>query len=165
MIVITLITLQMPIVLVARCFSISEMDSIHKRQYFLHYVMLIFGKSSIFCELTLLLCQRFSPKFLMSALMLCHHYLLNTISMIPSYSSRLFLDQMGGLELQPDGSRRRKWSWLDTETHTHAPPVQPLCFALNKYIGIRVLSQDHISMTFLHYNRSCRFNVGVKLRV
>ena len=72
---------------------------------------------------------------------------------------------MGGLEAHPDGTRKRKWHWLDQTTHMHAPPVQPLCFALNKYIGIRVLNQDNISMTFLSYQRSCNFNVGVKLKV
>ncbi|XP_067945055.1 uncharacterized protein [Watersipora subatra] len=78
---------------------------------------------------------------------------------------RLFVDQLGGLEAHPDGSRKRRWHWLDQTTHMHAPPVQPLCFALNKHIGVRVLNQDNISMTFLSYQRSCRFNVGVKLKL
>ncbi|KAF6036386.1 ERICH6 [Bugula neritina] len=100
--------------------------------------------------------QQLLAEFEPDAVATCYHR---------SGNIRLFLDQLGGLECHPNGSRKRRWHWLDQSTHAHAPPVQPLCFALNKYIGIRVLNQDNISMTFLSYQRSCRFNVGVKLKL
>ncbi|VDI11751.1 Hypothetical predicted protein, partial [Mytilus galloprovincialis] len=78
---------------------------------------------------------------------------------------RLYLDQMGGVELDDTGAKKKKWSWKDQETHVHAPPFQPICFALNKNIAVRVMGQENIAVTFSAKQRSCRFNVGTKLKL
>ena len=78
---------------------------------------------------------------------------------------RLYLDQFGGLELDNTGSKKKKWSWKDQETHVHAPPFQPICFGINKNLAVRVMSQENISVTFSAKQRSCKFNVGTKLKV
>ncbi|XP_071078497.1 glutamate-rich protein 6-like isoform X4 [Haliotis cracherodii] len=78
---------------------------------------------------------------------------------------RLYFDQLGGIELDVHGGRRRKWTWKDQETHVHAPPFQPICFGLNRYIGIRVMNQDSIALTLTARKRSCRFNVGSRLKL
>jgi len=75
------------------------------------------------------------------------------------------LDQFGGLELDNTGSKKKKWSWKDQETHVHAPPFQPICFGINKNLAIRVMGQDNMSVTFSAKQRSCKFNVGTKLKV
>ncbi|XP_067668603.1 glutamate-rich protein 6-like isoform X2 [Haliotis asinina] len=78
---------------------------------------------------------------------------------------RLYFDQLGGIELDVHGGRRRKWTWKDQETHVHAPPFQPICFGLNRYIGVRVMNQDSIALTLTAKKRSCRFNVGSRLKL
>ncbi|XP_071164661.1 glutamate-rich protein 6-like isoform X6 [Mytilus edulis] len=78
---------------------------------------------------------------------------------------RLYLDQMGGVELDDTGAKKKKWSWKDQETHVHAPPFQPICFALNKNMAVRVMGQENIAVTFSAKQRSCRFNVGTKLKL
>ncbi|XP_046564668.1 glutamate-rich protein 6-like isoform X2 [Haliotis rubra] len=78
---------------------------------------------------------------------------------------RLYFDQLGGIELDVHGGRRRKWTWKDQETHVHAPPFQPICFGLNRYIGVRVMNQDSIALTLTARKRSCRFNVGSRLKL
>ncbi|XP_053404796.1 glutamate-rich protein 6-like isoform X13 [Mercenaria mercenaria] len=83
----------------------------------------------------------------------------------PNGDIRLYIDQYGGLELDNYGARRRKWSWKDQVTHVHAPPFQPICIGINRHIGIRVMSQENIALTFSASKRSCRFNMGSKLKL
>ena len=78
---------------------------------------------------------------------------------------RLYLDQYGGLELDNTGSKKKKWSWKDQETHVHAPPFQPICFGINKNLAVRVMSQENISVTFSAKQRSCKFNVGKQINL
>ncbi|WAR28563.1 hypothetical protein MAR_014267 [Mya arenaria] len=42
----------------------------------------------------------------------------------------------GGLELDHEGAKKRKWSWKDQVTHVHAPPFQPICIGLNREMGL-----------------------------
>ncbi|XP_069104746.1 glutamate-rich protein 6-like isoform X6 [Argopecten irradians] len=83
----------------------------------------------------------------------------------PNNVIRLCMEPTGGIELDPLGNRKRKWNWKDQETHVHAPPFQPIHFGLNRYIGVRVMSQDRIALTLSAKQRSCRFNVGAKLKL
>jgi hypothetical protein len=79
---------------------------------------------------------------------------------------RLFLDQLGGVELDATGTRKRKWSWQDWQAeHVHAPPIQPITMAINPCIGLRIHSQQQISLTFTCHARSERFQVGANLKV
>ncbi|XP_052215235.1 uncharacterized protein LOC127833813 isoform X3 [Dreissena polymorpha] len=82
----------------------------------------------------------------------------------PNGDIRLYIDQYGGLELDNVGAKRRKWSWKDQLTHVHAPPFQPICIGLNRHMGVRLMSQDNIALTFSASKRSCRFNMGSRLR-
>ncbi|XP_033759879.1 glutamate-rich protein 6-like isoform X4 [Pecten maximus] len=83
----------------------------------------------------------------------------------PNNVIRLCMEPIGGIELDPLGNRKRRWSWKDQETHVHAPPFQPIHFGLNRYLGVRVMSQDRIALTLSAKQRSCRFNVGAKLKL
>lgn len=78
---------------------------------------------------------------------------------------RVYMDQIGGVELDPFGAKKRKWTWKDTVTHVHAPPFQPITFGLNKHIGVRIMAQDHMTVTLSADQRSCRFNVGARLKL
>ena len=61
------------------------------------------------------------------------------------FSSRLFLSPHGGIELDKHGRRKKRWQWYYVKGHVHAPPFQPLCFSLNKFLSVRVL--DQVSMS------------------
>ncbi|XP_074657669.1 glutamate-rich protein 6-like isoform X2 [Tubulanus polymorphus] len=80
-------------------------------------------------------------------------------------SLRLHLDQLGGIEHDMQGARKRRWTWKDFLTHVHAPPFQPICFAVNSFLSIRVISQEKIALTFRAKDKSCRFNVGTRLKL
>ena len=69
------------------------------------------------------------------------------------------------LFFSPLGEKIKRWKWRHIEAHIHAPPFQPVTFALNKHVGIRLMSQDRIYVIFADERRSVRFNVGSKLKV
>lgn len=77
----------------------------------------------------------------------------------------LYYDQVGGMELDVFGARRRRWMWKDHETHVHAPPFQPICVRLNRANSIRIMTQEAVALTFMSHKRSCRFSVGARLRL
>ncbi|KAI0227947.1 hypothetical protein LSAT2_021546 [Lamellibrachia satsuma] len=78
---------------------------------------------------------------------------------------RLCLDLKGGLELDWRGGQKRKWNWLGQKEHVHAPPIQPITFAITKHAAVRLMAQDNITLTFNCWSRACRFQVGTKLKV
>ena len=75
------------------------------------------------------------------------------------------MDQLGGIELDYSGARKRKWSWKDQEHHIHAPPFQPIHFVMNRHVGIRILTQDKMALIFRAKDKSKRFSVGARLKV
>lgn len=83
----------------------------------------------------------------------------------PNGVVRLCMDQLGGIELDDSGAKRRKWLWKDQVTHVHAPPFQPIHFSLNQYIGVRILSQERMVLDFSCGDRGKRFNVGSRLKL
>ncbi|XP_070539412.1 uncharacterized protein [Ptychodera flava] len=78
---------------------------------------------------------------------------------------RLNMTEYGGILSDSSGAKKKKWNWRDLLTHVHAPPFQPICIALNKYIAVRVQSQEHIYLSINCDMRSARFNTGVKLKL
>ena len=57
------------------------------------------------------------------------------------YINRIRYDQLGGVEMTPDGSDvRRYWKWYEfNKPHTHAPPLQPFVLALNRFAFLLLL--------------------------
>lgn len=76
---------------------------------------------------------------------------------------RLFVNAHGGIEFDKKGNKRKRWQWYFVKGHVHAPPFQPLCFPLNKYLSVRVLDQQNIALIFSSSKRNVRFNVGANL--
>ena len=72
----------------------------------------------------------------------------------------------GGLELKPDGARRRIWNWnkaghsAAAVRHDAFPKVYPLVLGVNYNCGIRIFSQHRMSLTFSAESCSCRFHVS-----
>jgi hypothetical protein len=88
----------------------------------------------------------------------------------PNGKIRLALSPLGGIELNPNGRRKKRWLWWDSsgggeEQHVHAPPLQPLIMSLNSQIAIKVFNQDKINVCFGAENQNCKFGVGSKLKV
>ena len=54
---------------------------------------------------------------------------------------RLFVNAFGGIELDRNGRKRKRWQWYFVKGHVHVPPFQPICFPLNKFLSIRVVDQ------------------------
>ena len=63
------------------------------------------------------------------------------------------------------GIPKRRWTWRDQTSHVHAPPIQPITFALSRHLAVRIAAQDKISLTFSCQRRGCRFQVASKLKV
>lgn len=75
------------------------------------------------------------------------------------------MDQNEGSFADSKGAIKKRWRWWDHTTHVHAPPFQPICFALNSVLSVRCLAQDQIYLAFSQNKMNLRFNVGVKLKV
>ncbi|XP_071798226.1 uncharacterized protein [Asterias amurensis] len=78
---------------------------------------------------------------------------------------RLNLNQYGGIFTDPKGAVKKRWSWKDQVTHVHAPPFQPICFAINKHFSVRCMAQEQVFLSFNCHTQTLRFNVGVKLKL
>jgi hypothetical protein len=86
------------------------------------------------------------------------------------YIYRLQLTALEGVELNYDGSRRRRWYWWakvtsSFEPHVHAPPFQPIFFHLNDEIVIKICTQEKIYMKFCADLVDLKFKVGARLKV
>lgn len=79
--------------------------------------------------------------------------------------AKMILSPLGGLELDADGNRKKRWLWHDQTEHVHAPPFQPLIYSINNNISIRVVNQEKISLHFYAENQICKFKVGTKLKM
>ncbi|KAF4116777.1 hypothetical protein G5714_001330 [Onychostoma macrolepis] len=70
----------------------------------------------------------------------------------------LSMDAWGGRSLDEGGRRIRSWSWTDqAQTPT---PLRPLFLSLNRNIGVRVLGQPLVFVSFLASGQQARFRVG-----
>ncbi|XP_048018949.1 glutamate-rich protein 6 isoform X1 [Megalobrama amblycephala] len=70
----------------------------------------------------------------------------------------LSMDAWGGRSLDESGRRIRTWSWKDqAQTPT---PLRPLFLSLNRNIGVRVLGQQLVFVSFLASGQQARFRVG-----
>jgi len=74
----------------------------------------------------------------------------------------------GGMELQADGARRRRWNWSELDSaavRDPFPKVYPLVLGVNYNCGIRIFSQRNMSLTFSAESCSSRFHVGAHIKV
>ncbi|KAJ8378109.1 hypothetical protein AAFF_G00248230 [Aldrovandia affinis] len=68
------------------------------------------------------------------------------------------VDALGGQCSDDRGARIRRWRWsghLDTPT-----PLRPLFLSLNQSVGVRILGQERMFVTFLARGCQARFSVG-----
>nr|XP_046216176.1 uncharacterized protein LOC124041988 isoform X4 [Oncorhynchus gorbuscha] len=74
----------------------------------------------------------------------------------------LSLDASGGQCLNDAGARIRRWRWRG---HSQTPtPLRPLFLSLNRSLGVRVLGQEHMFVSFLSAGQQAKFSVGACLQ-
>ncbi|XP_056663683.1 glutamate-rich protein 6 isoform X2 [Monodelphis domestica] len=76
------------------------------------------------------------------------------------------INLFGGQLSDQEGNRLRVWKWSSTKI-TPKPIVsfKPIFLALNNYLGVRILDQDKIIVSFLALGKQARMNLGTKLQI
>ncbi|XP_003476604.3 glutamate-rich protein 6 isoform X2 [Cavia porcellus] len=80
----------------------------------------------------------------------------------PNGNVWVYINIMGGQYSDQAGNRVRAWTWSSS-----SPLVsfKPIFLALNHNIGIRILEQDKISITFLAMGQQAMIRVGTKVKL
>ncbi|NXJ00946.1 ERIP6 protein, partial [Psophia crepitans] len=72
----------------------------------------------------------------------------------------------GGQYLDRAGSRVRRWTWPNSIMSSGPRvPLSPIFISLNRHVGVRILGQDKITVSFLAMGQQAKFNVGTKVQV
>ncbi|NWX45670.1 ERIP6 protein, partial [Steatornis caripensis] len=71
----------------------------------------------------------------------------------------------GGQYFDQAGSRVRSWTWPNSATSSGPHiPLSPIFLSLNRHVGVRILGQDKIIVSFLAMGQQAKFNVGTKVQ-
>ncbi|KAI1236066.1 hypothetical protein IHE44_0002162 [Lamprotornis superbus] len=70
----------------------------------------------------------------------------------------------GGQYLDQAGNRVRRWMWPELSPGPQAP-LSPIFISLNRHVGVRILAQDKIFVSFLAKGRQAKFNMGTKVQM
>ncbi|XP_021249721.1 glutamate-rich protein 6 isoform X2 [Numida meleagris] len=75
------------------------------------------------------------------------------------------MNTAGGQCLDRKGSRVRRWIWpSSTAPSGPCAPLSPIFLSLNLHVGVRIMSQDKITVSFLAMGQQAKFNVGTKVQ-
>ncbi|KFO94403.1 Protein FAM194A, partial [Buceros rhinoceros silvestris] len=84
----------------------------------------------------------------------------------PSGAVWITMNVQGGQYLDQAGSRMRRWMWPNSSTSSGPHiPLSPIFISLNQHVGVRILRQDRIIVSFLAMGQQAKFNVGTKVQV
>ncbi|XP_045439753.1 glutamate-rich protein 6 [Pipistrellus kuhlii] len=83
----------------------------------------------------------------------------------PNGNVWVYINILGGQYSDEAGNRIRAWNWSSTVTSSPIVSFKPVFLALNHYVGIRILEQDKISITFLAMGQQARISVGTKVQL
>ncbi|XP_053895105.1 glutamate-rich protein 6 [Malaclemys terrapin pileata] len=72
----------------------------------------------------------------------------------------------GGHYSDQAGNRVRMWTW-PSNLMDSGPRIsfKPIFISLNQYVGVRIVGQDKIAVSFLAMGQQAKFNVGTKVQV
>nr|XP_027789662.1 glutamate-rich protein 6 [Marmota flaviventris] len=83
----------------------------------------------------------------------------------PNGNVWVFINLLGGQYSDQAGNRIRVWNWSRSVTSSPLVSFKPVFLALNHHVGIRILEQDKVSITFLAMGQQARISVGTKVKV
>ncbi|XP_055267721.1 glutamate-rich protein 6 isoform X2 [Moschus berezovskii] len=83
----------------------------------------------------------------------------------PNGNVWIYINILGGQYSDQAGNRVRAWNWSSSVTSLPFVSFKPVFLALNHYVGIRILEQDKISITFLAMGQQARISVGTKVKL
>uniref|UniRef100_A0A452U7E3 Glutamate rich 6 n=1 Tax=Ursus maritimus TaxID=29073 RepID=A0A452U7E3_URSMA len=83
----------------------------------------------------------------------------------PNGNVWVYINILGGQYSDQAGNRIRAWNWSSSVASSPFVSFKPVFLALNHYIGIRILEQDKISITFLAMGQQARISVGTKVKL
>ncbi|XP_052587280.1 glutamate-rich protein 6 isoform X2 [Peromyscus californicus insignis] len=81
----------------------------------------------------------------------------------PNGNVWVYINILGGQYLDQAGNRIRTWNWSSSMPASSFVSFKPIFLALNRYIGIRILEQDKVSINFLAMGQQARISVGTKV--
>ncbi|NWI86281.1 ERIP6 protein, partial [Pitta sordida] len=81
----------------------------------------------------------------------------------PNGDEWINMNIQGGQYLDRAGSRVRRWTWPNMSPGPHIP-LSPIFISLNRHVGVRILAQDKIIVSFLAMGRQAKFNTGTKVQ-
>uniref|UniRef100_H0X228 Glutamate rich 6 n=1 Tax=Otolemur garnettii TaxID=30611 RepID=H0X228_OTOGA len=77
----------------------------------------------------------------------------------------VYINIVGGQYSDQAGNRIRAWNWSASIASSPFVSFKPVFLALNHYVGVRILEQDKISITFLAMGQQARISVGTKVKL
>ena len=99
-------------------------------------------------------------------ILLCFGILSTDLNLkLKNVYGRMLLSPLGGIELDYEGVRKKRWLWYEPMEHIHAPPFQPIIFALNNYVSVKVFNQEKINIQFCAEQQTYRFRVGSRIKI
>ncbi|NXX82187.1 ERIP6 protein, partial [Urocolius indicus] len=83
----------------------------------------------------------------------------------PSGALWINMNIQGGQYLDQAGNRVRRWTWPSSAASSgpHVP-LSPIFISLNRHVGVRILGQDKIIVSFLAMGQQAKFNVGIQVQ-
>ncbi|XP_035745890.1 glutamate-rich protein 6 isoform X2 [Egretta garzetta] len=84
----------------------------------------------------------------------------------PNGAVWIIMNIWGGQYLDQEGSSVRRWTWPNSimSSGPHVP-LRPIFISLNQHVGVRILGQDKITVSFLAMGQQAKFKVGTKVQV
>ncbi|NWS26718.1 ERIP6 protein, partial [Polioptila caerulea] len=82
----------------------------------------------------------------------------------PNGDEWINMNIQGGQYLDQAGNRVRRWIWPNLSAGPQVP-LSPIFISLNRYVGVRILAQDKIFVSFLAMGRQAKLNMGTKEQV
>ncbi|NXH80341.1 ERIP6 protein, partial [Edolisoma coerulescens] len=77
----------------------------------------------------------------------------------PNGDEWINMNIQGGQYLDQAGNRVRRWMWLNLSPGPHIL-LSPTFISLNRHVGVRILAQDKIFVSFLAMGQQAKFNMG-----
>ncbi|XP_040205092.1 glutamate-rich protein 6 isoform X1 [Rana temporaria] len=72
------------------------------------------------------------------------------------------INPVGGQYLDSAGRRVRRWNWKSSDSRQPCAQFKPIFISLNLRVGVRIIAQDKIYVSFLAMGKQAKFSVGRK---